>query len=294
MLRTPRTFAEIARVGPIANQGRTIDETVTRPAPHRRRRRRAARGDAGQRDARCCARRWRDELGMALDRVVVNALLPGALRPAAGRARWRGALERRAHRSSGPRCARRCPSTPAPRRQREQLARLAEATGREPRTAALPVRARAGAGRVRVALARAGGGEPVSVAELLAGKRVCICGGSGGVGKTTTSAAIAMGMAAEGRKVAVVTIDPASGWPTRSGSTELGNEPRLVEPGVFEAAGLEMQGRAVGDDARRQAHVRRGDRAPRARRAHARRRSSPTASTASCRTRSPARRSTRP
>ena len=49
----------------------------------------------------------------------------------------------------------------------------------------------------------------MNVADLLDGKRICICGGSGGVGKTTTSAAIAMGMAARGRKVAVVTIDPA-------------------------------------------------------------------------------------
>ena len=49
----------------------------------------------------------------------------------------------------------------------------------------------------------------MSVAELLEGKRVCVCGGSGGVGKTTTSAAIALGMAARGAKVAVVTIDPA-------------------------------------------------------------------------------------
>ncbi|MBV9471956.1 MAG: AAA family ATPase, partial [Solirubrobacterales bacterium] len=49
----------------------------------------------------------------------------------------------------------------------------------------------------------------MSVAELLEGKRVCICGGAGGVGKTTTSAAIALGMAARGAKVAVVTIDPA-------------------------------------------------------------------------------------
>ena len=49
----------------------------------------------------------------------------------------------------------------------------------------------------------------MSVSDLLEGKRVCVCGGSGGVGKTTTSAAIALGMAAEGAKVAVVTIDPA-------------------------------------------------------------------------------------
>jgi anion-transporting ArsA/GET3 family ATPase len=82
----------------------------------------------------------------------------------------------------------------------------------------------------------------VNVAEMLAGKRVCICGGSGGVGKTTTSAAIAMGMAAEGLKVAVVTIDPARRLANSLGLEELGNEPRLVDPALFEAAGLQMKG----------------------------------------------------
>ena len=59
----------------------------------------------------------------------------------------------------------------------------------------------------------------VGVGERLEGKRIVICAGSGGVGKTTTSAALAMGLAAEGLRVAVVTIDPRGGWPTRSAST---------------------------------------------------------------------------
>jgi anion-transporting ArsA/GET3 family ATPase len=69
-----------------------------------------------------------------------------------------------------------------------------------------------------------------SVAALLDGKRICVCGGSGGVGKTTTSAAIALGMAAEGAKVAVVTIDPARRLANALGLDKLENEPRRVEP----------------------------------------------------------------
>ncbi|MFM9138979.1 MAG: ArsA-related P-loop ATPase, partial [Solirubrobacterales bacterium] len=45
--------------------------------------------------------------------------------------------------------------------------------------------------------------------ERLEGRSVVICAGSGGVGKTTCSAAIAMGLAAQGKRVAVITIDPA-------------------------------------------------------------------------------------
>jgi anion-transporting ArsA/GET3 family ATPase len=66
------------------------------------------------------------------------------------------------------------------------------------------------------------------IAELLEGKRVCICAGSGGVGKTTASAAIALGMASRGAKVAVVTIDPANRLADALGLDELDNEPHRV------------------------------------------------------------------
>jgi anion-transporting ArsA/GET3 family ATPase len=82
----------------------------------------------------------------------------------------------------------------------------------------------------------------VNVPELLAGKRVCVCAGSGGVGKTTTSAVIALGMAARGAKVAVVTIDPAKRLANALGLAELENEPRRVEPERLAASGLEMDG----------------------------------------------------
>jgi anion-transporting ArsA/GET3 family ATPase len=76
----------------------------------------------------------------------------------------------------------------------------------------------------------------MNAAQLLDRRRICICVGAGGVGKTTTSAALAVGMAARGLKVAVVTIDPARRLANALGLEELGNEPRLVAadrlPGV--------------------------------------------------------------
>ena len=68
--------------------------------------------------------------------------------------------------------------------------------------------------------------------EWLGRKEVCICAGSGGVGKTTTSAAIALGMAARGKKVAVLTIDPARRLANALGLPELGNEERRVKVDV--------------------------------------------------------------
>ena len=82
----------------------------------------------------------------------------------------------------------------------------------------------------------------MSLATRLTGKRVCICAGSGGVGKTTTAAAIAAGLAARGQRVAVVTIDPARRLASSLGLTALGNEPRRVEQHHFAAHGLELRG----------------------------------------------------
>src|ERR687893_3067201 len=81
-----------------------------------------------------------------------------------------------------------------------------------------------------------------SVASLLEGRRIVVCAGSGGVGKTTTAAALAMGMAERGLKVAVVTIDPAKRLADSLGLEELGNEPRLVDPERFAGHGVEMRG----------------------------------------------------
>src|SRR5215210_6493809 len=81
-----------------------------------------------------------------------------------------------------------------------------------------------------------------AVDDILEGKGVCICAGSGGVGKTTTSAAIASGMAARGLKVCVLTIDPAKRLADSLGLEELGNEATQVDPKLFEKQGIEMKG----------------------------------------------------
>ncbi|HTE61864.1 MAG TPA: ArsA-related P-loop ATPase [Solirubrobacteraceae bacterium] len=81
-----------------------------------------------------------------------------------------------------------------------------------------------------------------SISDLLAGRRIVVCAGSGGVGKTTTAAALAMGAAAEGAKVAVVTIDPARRLANSLGLEELGNEPRLIDRERFAEHGVEMRG----------------------------------------------------
>jgi anion-transporting ArsA/GET3 family ATPase len=51
-----------------------------------------------------------------------------------------------------------------------------------------------------------------------------------------------MGAAAEGAKVAVVTIDPAKRLANSLGLEELGNEPRLIDPARFTEHGVQMRG----------------------------------------------------
>ena len=67
--------------------------------------------------------------------------------------------------------------------------------------------------------------------------RVIVCCGSGGVGKTTTAAAIAVRAAERGRKTVVLTIDPARRLAQALGLRELGNTPKEVEVDGFEPDG---------------------------------------------------------
>ncbi|NUS93484.1 MAG: ArsA family ATPase, partial [Nocardia sp.] len=80
---------------------------------------------------------------------------------------------------------------------------------------------------------RPAGPAPLDIAAILADReaRVVVCCGSGGVGKTTTAAAIALLAAEQGRKVVVLTIDPARRLAQSLGVADLDNSPQRVELG---------------------------------------------------------------
>ncbi|MFJ6294651.1 ArsA-related P-loop ATPase [Streptomyces griseoviridis] len=69
--------------------------------------------------------------------------------------------------------------------------------------------------------------------------RIVVCCGSGGVGKTTTAAALGLRAAERGRKVVVLTIDPARRLAQSMGIDSLDNIPRRVK-GIYDTAGGEL------------------------------------------------------
>ncbi|MFI1149850.1 ArsA family ATPase [Streptomyces sp. NPDC020817] len=71
------------------------------------------------------------------------------------------------------------------------------------------------------------------------GTRIIVCCGAGGVGKTTTAAALGVRAAERGRKVVVLTIDPARRLAQSMGIDSLDNTPRRVK-GVGGADGGEL------------------------------------------------------
>jgi anion-transporting ArsA/GET3 family ATPase len=76
----------------------------------------------------------------------------------------------------------------------------------------------------------------------LQGRKVVVCVGSGGVGKTTVSAAIALQAAMQGKKAMVCTIDPARRLANALGLLELGNVETRVSREKLEASGLAPEG----------------------------------------------------
>lgn len=88
---------------------------------------------------------------------------------------------------------------------------------------------------------------PLEVDALLddPATRIIVCCGSGGVGKTTTAAALGVRAAERGRKVVVLTIDPARRLAQSMGIDSLDNTPRQVKgvegPGELHAMMLDMK-----------------------------------------------------
>jgi anion-transporting ArsA/GET3 family ATPase len=96
----------------------------------------------------------------------------------------------------------------------------------------------AGAARTAEAVDR-----PGTIEQLLAAKEIVITCGSGGVGKTTTAAALgAMAAATMGGKVLVLTVDPARRLASALGLERFGNHETRVPPELFTAAGVEPRG----------------------------------------------------
>ena len=71
--------------------------------------------------------------------------------------------------------------------------------------------------------------QPSSLADTIARARIVVCAGTGGVGKTTTAAAIGLAAARAGRTTMVVTVDPARRLAQALGLEALDNDARLVE-----------------------------------------------------------------
>ena len=67
-----------------------------------------------------------------------------------------------------------------------------------------------------------------SLGEIVAERSIIVCCGSGGVGKTTAAAALAVAAADRGRRACVVTIDPAKRLADALGLDALTNEPNRV------------------------------------------------------------------
>lgn len=89
--------------------------------------------------------------------------------------------------------------------------------------------------------------------RALASRRLVICCGTGGVGKTTISAALALRLAQGGARTVVVTIDPAKRLASALGMTGLSDAPQqvpagaLLGPGAGELWALQLDAKATFD-----------------------------------------------
>jgi anion-transporting ArsA/GET3 family ATPase len=83
---------------------------------------------------------------------------------------------------------------------------------------------------------------PETLDELVMKRRVLVAVGAGGVGKTTTAAALGVAAAARGRRVLCLTIDPARRLAESLGLERMSADEQVVAPELFARAGLPMKG----------------------------------------------------
>src|SRR5262245_42370392 len=93
----------------------------------------------------------------------------------------------------------------------------------------------------------AGRARPVAASDRSAGltsliesRRVILCVGCGGVGKTTTTAALGLAAAKRGKRVLCLTIDPARRLSQSLGLEQMKTEAHRIETILFEQAGYEV------------------------------------------------------
>jgi len=85
-----------------------------------------------------------------------------------------------------------------------------------------------------------------AMGHRLGSLEVIVCSGSGGVGKTTVSASLAMAVAAaQDKRVLVLTVDPAKRLATALGLRGIGTDPVTVSPRQLHGAGLPAKGEVV-------------------------------------------------
>lgn len=80
------------------------------------------------------------------------------------------------------------------------------------------------------------------MSDILRSKRVVVCVGSGGVGKTTTAAALALSAASSGKRVLCLTIDPARRLANSLGLRAMTTEEQVVPAALFAEQGLPLRG----------------------------------------------------
>jgi anion-transporting ArsA/GET3 family ATPase len=78
--------------------------------------------------------------------------------------------------------------------------------------------------------------------DVLLERRILVCVGSGGVGKTTTAAALALAAARRGKRTLVLTIDPARRLANSLGLESLGHQVQQVDAALIQRGAPSDQG----------------------------------------------------